>query len=102
MGLRYLMKDVTGTKTKMSGGRGIVNVVIGEKLSRIVAPWTKEQVDALNNYQQGYGVHPYTCARAHLRQTPLVATTNGWKCSSPLCDYTQSWAHSFMAEKGWI
>jgi hypothetical protein len=64
------------------------------------APWTPEQVDALNRYQQSQFVHPYTCGsrddEAHDRYAGehsqhdtgiLVATPEGWRC--PVCDYTQ-------------
>lgn len=66
------------------------------------APWTPEEVEALNAYQEGGWFHPFTCGRCrdadprwpspdeHL----LVATEAGWIC--PTCDYTQDWAHEFM------
>lgn len=71
--------------------------------------WTKEQVDNLNEWQQCWYVHPYTCPnRPHgavgedgmpdytrpEAEGILVATTEGWKC--PYCDYTQNWAPSMM------
>lgn len=77
---------------------------------RIFAPWTGEQVAALNRYQEGGWFHPFTCARCrdaderwpspdeHL----LVATNDGWAC--PTCDYTQGWAWRMMTEPppaGW-
>lgn len=76
-------------------------------MSLIYAPWTDEQVAALNRWQDCDWVHPFTCGK---RDTPdhkldakvhgkhdhgiLIATTNGWQC--PVCDYTQNWAHDFM------
>lgn len=77
------------------------------------APFTAEQVEALNRYQQCKIMHPFTCG--HCRDadehyldgewiTPdehlLVATEAGWTC--PTCDYTQDWAHDFMADGAWI
>jgi hypothetical protein len=69
----------------------------------IFAPFTPEQVEALNEYQQGGWGHPFTCCgpdscRDRLGTgddgRALVATENGWVCRT--CDYNQDWAHSFM------
>lgn len=67
------------------------------------APFTKEQVDALNRWQQDGSHHPFTCGSGrrtdekHLDgQGILVATPTGWGC--PFCDYRQDWAHEFMME----
>jgi hypothetical protein len=59
------------------------------------APWTPEQVEALNRFQQRGDVHAFTCLNDHgdLGRT-LLATEQGWIC--PHCDYTQNWAHSLM------
>lgn len=70
------------------------------------APWTPDQVAALNAYQHGR-FHPFTCCSAvnpdNCRDkfgfdAALVATENGWVCET--CDYTQDWAHSRMVELG--
>ena len=67
----------------------------------VFAPWTQEQVDALNRWQGCGWVHPFTCGKndhGYLNsQRTLVATKNGWVC--PNCDYTQDWAHDFMFEE---
>ena len=67
----------------------------------LLKPWTQEQVAALNRYQQGRWMHPFTCGSgnrtdaAHLDgEGILVATLDGWIC--PYCDYRQDWAHEFM------
>lgn len=60
------------------------------------APWTEEQVAFLNEYQQVGFMHPFTCGNEGCRND-LVATKNGWICSDPDCNYTQDWAHDFMA-----
>lgn len=65
-------------------------------MDSIVAPWTEDQVRELNRYQQAGFMHPFTCGGDECREV-LVATENGWKC--PNCDYTQNWAHPFMASK---
>lgn len=85
-------------------------------------PWTPEQVAALNAFQRCGRVHPFTCGVCRDRDTDalvakieaaraagepdppwksggqhaLVATADGWVCET--CDYTQDWAHAFMAE----
>lgn len=73
---------------------------------RIEAPWTMEQVAALNRYQTGEGwpwrMHPFTCGQREGHPVVggdagiLVATRLGWLC--PYCTYTQRWAHTFMAQ----
>jgi hypothetical protein len=75
---------------------------INNRVSEIRAPFTPEQVEALNRYQQGGWMHPFTCGRCRDRlgggpyQRSLVATEAGWVCET--CDYTQDWAHPFMVE----
>lgn len=62
---------------------------------QITPPWTAEQVDRLNRWQQSPAVHSYTCSDPTGRHGPgveLEATTEGWVCSRPLCPYTQNWA----------
>ena len=79
------------------------------------SPWTKEQVDALNDYQHNGWIHPFTCggdrcdedhvayADAHGEDCGLlIATEAGWYC--PACNYKQDWCHEFMTRKrdhGW-
>ncbi len=73
-------------------------------MSQVNAPFTPDQVVALNEYQVG-PMHPFTCANRgdgnHRTWNgdlgALVATVRGWEC--PFCDYKQSWAHAFMGEK---
>jgi hypothetical protein len=71
--------------------------------SVIKAPFTPDQVEALNRYQKIAHFHPFTCGSGnrtdekHLDgEGVLVATPDGWKC--PYCDYTQDWAHAVMAQ----
>jgi hypothetical protein len=59
-------------------------------MAEIQAPFTPEQVAALNRFQQNENGHPFTCANGR-----DFATPEGWVC--PYCDYTQDWAHEFMA-----
>ena len=60
------------------------------------APFTPEQVVLLNQFQNLGTVHPFTCKCGE----NLIATENGWICDK--CDYTQDWAHDFMADKKFI
>jgi hypothetical protein len=74
----------------------------------IFAPWTKEQVEALNLFQMADYFHPFTCPNDHSggesQDTPLdnrlIATRQGWVCRhwAAGCTYTQTWAHDFMLE----
>jgi hypothetical protein len=70
---------------RMSGESGL------PVLEKIVAPWTEEQVAALNRYQARGDFHEYACGTSS-RHAPLVATTDGWVCRD--CDYRQDWAHA--------
>ncbi|MFE2712266.1 hypothetical protein ACFXKI_09815 [Streptomyces mirabilis] len=69
---------------------------------QIRAPWTPEQVAALNTFQRRGGMHPFTCGGDHAPGSPvLIAYADGWRCPQPYgepCDYQQDWAHAFMAE----
>ena len=64
----------------------------------VTAPWTGEQVDALNRYQRSGVFHEFTCKDAHdgLDRT-LFATREGWRC--PHCEYVQNWAHESMLQE---
>lgn len=69
----------------------------------LVPPWDDATVAALNDFQRNGRMHPFTCPNRgdgnHRRDSRdlglLEATANGWRC--PDCDYTQQWAHPFMA-----
>lgn len=67
---------------------------------KITAPFTKDQVDALNKWQQAGYVHPFTCCSTNRSECPdegqLIATEEGWVC--PCGKYKQLWAHDFMFE----
>lgn len=59
------------------------------------APFSSEQVDALNRFQRRGDVHEFTCPEDHGgADRTLIATTQGWIC--PHCAYTQDWAHRAM------
>lgn len=65
------------------------------------APFTEEQVASLNDFQRAGVMHEFTCRRRddHQGEGILRATVEGWVCDE--CDYTQSWAFSFMADRSW-
>lgn len=64
-------------------------------LTRIIPPWSPDQVSALNRFQAYPFVHPFTCS-VH---DELVATEHGWNCPHPGCDYRQYWAWAQMLEE---
>ena len=68
---------------------------MGAEAEKIVAPWSPDQVEALNNYQQRGRMHPFTCACNG--SLILTATPAGWVCPVS-CGYTQDWAWAWMAE----
>jgi hypothetical protein len=70
----------------------------------VARPFTPDQVVALEAFQRSGRFHPFTCPNRgddEHRDTgvdlgALVPTVRGWIC--PYCDYTQDWAHGFMAD----
>lgn len=77
---------------------------------QIRAPFTQEQCDRLNEFQNSHPFHPFTCGGNRMDDAhkayqaehggdfgQLVATTDGWVCPVPGCGYRQGWAHGFMA-----
>jgi hypothetical protein len=63
----------------------------------IRAPWTPEQVEALNRFQKSGRFHPFTCPGKWAKcaeHRDLVATTDGWVCACG--KYRQDWASDFM------
>lgn len=60
------------------------------------APWTSEQIAALNAFQHNGRFHPFTCGTDSGHRV-LLATPDGWVCED--CEYRQTWAHEFMAQK---
>lgn len=70
----------------------------------IRAPWTTEQIAALNRYQKSARHHPFTCAFRDDHPVidgekgVLVARPEGWVCQH--CGYTQGWAHAAMLSEG--
>jgi hypothetical protein len=61
-------------------------------LHRIDAPFSPDQVYALNRFQNAGITHPFTCI--FHSDEPLVAQTDGWHC--PICPYHQTWAWKEM------
>ena len=58
------------------------------------APWTPEEVQSLNEYQECGRFHPYMCKCEPSK--PMVATANGWECRNhPQAGEDQSWELPF-------
>ncbi len=67
-------------------------------MRHVKAPWTAEEVSALNRWQKRGDRHPFTCggdSNGQRCSATLVATPNGWVCPDR-CGYTQDWCHGFM------
>lgn len=74
------------------------------RTDKVVAPFTVEQVNSLNDFQRSGRFHPFTCAIGPRSlhsdgDGVLVAVRAGWMC--PDDGYTQDWAHRFMADGSW-
>ncbi len=68
-------------------------------MEKITAPFTEEQVERLNKYQNERRFHPFTCCSYGCKREDegiLIATKDGWVC--PCGKYKQDWAHDFMAK----
>jgi hypothetical protein len=70
-------------------------------MSRImIAPWTAEQVEALEILQAIPLFHGYTCGTKDAAPHPhamLVPTVRGWIC--PYCTYKQDFAERITKEQ---
>lgn len=70
------------------------------KDGKILAPFTPEQVVALNKYQENGTFHPFTCGGENCNRSEreddgvLLATKEGWICGCG--KYKQLWAHEGM------
>lgn len=62
---------------------------------RVEAPWSQDQVNSLNEYQDAGCFHPFTHESKN-----LIATTDGWVVAigEPVI---QTWAHQFMTDWAW-
>lgn len=65
----------------------------------IHAPWSEKVVSALNAFQSSGWMHPFTCGGDHTSSPVLNAYPDGWRCPADDCEYTQGWAHAFMANR---
>ena len=72
-------------------------------MTDIKAPFTPDQVESLNAYQKSGVFHPFTGNNDLLpdgEDDILVAEQDGWH-SLVDPNYTQDWAHSWMADWSW-
>ncbi len=69
---------------------------------RVKAPFTDEQVERINKFQESNAFHPYTCMGAYCNRSKvpyggrLIATNEGFIC--PCGKYAQDWCNSFMID----
>jgi hypothetical protein len=66
-------------------------------MKQIKAPFTQDQVNHINEFQNSNLVHPFTCGND---STPLIAQRDGLHC--PNCDYKQDWVHDAMADGSFL
>ena len=59
----------------------------------LTAPWTDEQVETLQKWQEDDTKHPYTCICGE----SLTPYNSGWKCE--YCGHTQDWCWNFSTVK---
>jgi len=61
----------------------------------VCVPWSDEQVESLNHYQECGWLHPFT-----QDGVTLVATNSGW-VTEKLGPVVQDWAYDFMVNGQW-
>ena len=67
------------------------------KIDCVFAPFTQDQMDSLNGFQNSGYHHPFTCSCG---KSDLVAVIGGWHC--PKCnEIVQDWAFPFMTDWTW-
>lgn len=92
--------DEYGSVTNMEDWLDQNADVVKPRVDRVFAPWTIEQVEALNHFQGRSDVHAFKCDNLTCvggEKALLVATTTGWVCG--ICPCTLDWAYDFMMEK---
>lgn len=62
-------------------------------MKQIKAPFTQDQVNHINEFQESGIVHEFTCPND---RSILFASQTGLGC--PVCDYEQDWVHDVMAD----
>lgn len=74
-------------------------------MNNIEAPFTQEQVDCINRFQQSSQFHPFTCCGDDIpecqrssgeNQGILIANTDGLIC--PCSKYKQDWVTEYMSK----
>ncbi len=71
-------------------------------MEKITAPFSEDQVNALNHYQEHTNFHPFTCWGVGCKKLyqnnggKLMATPEGWIC--PCAEFKQDWAYKIMTE----
>jgi hypothetical protein len=65
---------------------------------KIYAPFTEEQVDQLQAFQDFGSWHAFTCGNDHPRPVNLIPDVDGFECPVSDCDYEQAWAWIAMLD----
>ena len=73
-------------------------------MEKVMAPFSKEQVESLKMYQNHLEMHPFTCGspddiqechrRNGMNEGILIPMEEGWVC--PCGQYRQNWCHEHM------
>lgn len=70
---------------------------------QVIAPFTPDQVNSLNEYQKSGAFHPFTGRNDLLPESKndiLIAEEDGWhSLHDP--EFTQNWAYTWMADWSW-
>lgn len=65
---------------------------------RIYAPFSEEQVEQLQAFQDFGSWHAFTCGNDHPRAVNLIPDVDGFACPVADCDYEQAWAWIAMLD----
>lgn len=66
------------------------------KSNLIFPPYTQDEIDSINGYQEQECFHNYRCFE---HQVPLVAQEGGLYC--PQCDWVQTYCLRFIGDFSW-
>lgn len=67
-------------------------------MEHLEAPWTEQQVAALNAFQRSGRGLVFTCDQHPMKQT-LIAELDGWHCPDESCGHHETWAYPWMADR---
>lgn len=79
----------------LSAGRTFERIPVTE-MEKFAAPFTAEQVEALNKWQKWGANVGFHCSTHDKKK--LEARTDGWHCTEPGCTHALDWAYAFMTK----